>query len=30
MRDGKKYVEIEILEISNLDNVDASEFDMPK
>jgi hypothetical protein len=30
MRDGKKYVEIEILEINNLDNVDASEFDMPK
>jgi len=29
-RDGKKYVEVEILEISNLDNVDAGEFDMPK
>jgi hypothetical protein len=29
-RDGKKFLDVEVTEFSNLDNVDASEFEMPK
>lgn len=29
-RDGKKLLEVEVTEFANLDNVDASEFQMPK
>jgi hypothetical protein len=29
-RDGKKFLEVEVSEFTNLDNVDAGEFDMPK
>jgi hypothetical protein len=29
-RDGKKFLEMEVTEFSELDNVDASEFEMPK
>jgi hypothetical protein len=30
LRDGKKYVDAEVLELTPLDDVDPSEFDMPK
>jgi hypothetical protein len=29
-RDGKKFLEVEVTEFTNLDNVDASEFEMAK